>query len=148
MNLTDFTNLTNCICSNTRPNVHKLSEKQLLDIIMQWDGYWYNGKHTRADMVDKVFQLWSDREISNDITQEPITCLICWDNLTNGNNMSFPCGHKFHSTCIVKSVLVHSTNTYINYLDDNEKQSVSIDFNCPQCKQLIDCVGFSKSNPN
>ena len=29
-------------------------------------------------------------------------CLICWDALTNGNNMTFECGHKFHSKCIFR----------------------------------------------
>jgi len=134
----------NCIEFNTRPNVHKLTKQELLEIIIYWDDSWYQNYHTRSDMVDKVFQLWSECELI-DIDNHPIECFICWDKLTNGNNMTFGCGHKFHSTCIVKNVLIHSTDSYINYIGDDEKKSVKIDYNCPQCKKLIEFIEFNKN---
>ena len=134
----------NCIKHNTRPNVHKLSESKLLEIISEYDNTWYESKYTRSDMVNKIFQLWSEYELT-DIDNKPLECLICWDKLTNGNNMTFECGHKFHSICIVKNVLIYSTDSYINYLDDKEKQTIKIDYTCPQCKKSVDFVEFNKN---
>ena len=140
---------SNFIRLNTRPNVYKLSEQELLEIIIKLEPRWDNIEqiHTRTDMVDKIFQLWADHELTNH-DNIPITCLICWDKLTNGNNLTFECGHKFHSTCIVKNVLIFSTDTYINYINDNEKKTSKIDFTCPQCKKSIDFVEFNKLENN
>jgi hypothetical protein len=139
---------TNCIKYITRPNLYKLNEDQLLDIIYKYEPEWNIKKEYsrgRDDMVVKVFDLWSNYELEG-IDSKPIECLICWDALTNGNNITFECGHKFHSKCIVKSLLIFSTDTYINYLDDKEKNSVDIEYCCPQCKKSIELIKFSKNN--
>jgi hypothetical protein len=64
----------NWIKSNTRPNIDELDEMELLDIIMKYDGSWYNLKHTRLDMVNKVLQLWKEYALYNynDKSLEPI----------------------------------------------------------------------------
>ncbi len=136
---------TQCIKQSYRPNLHKLTEINLLEIIEHYDKSWYNNKQNRDDMVAKVFDLWAKYELV-DINSNPIACLICWDNLTNGNNMTFECGHKFHSYCIVKSLLVHSTDTYINKINDNEiQEKFKIEYSCPQCKKFIDSVELNKN---
>lgn len=129
----------------TRPNLHKLTEIELLEIINYYDKSWYNKNKTRDDMVLKVFKLWSNYELLN-INNESIECLICYDNLTNGNNMTFECGHKFHSSCVVKSLLIYSTDTYINKINDNEiTDKFKIEYCCPQCKKIIDSIEFYKN---
>jgi hypothetical protein len=138
----------NTIKQNTRPNLHKLSEKELIEIIKTNDNSWKKleepDKITRTELVDKIFQLWSDCELIDNLGKS-IECLICCDPLTNGNNLTFECGHKFHSLCVCKHLLVFSTDSYQNYLDDKEKQSVKIDYCCPQCKKSIDFVEFNKN---
>lgn len=132
----------------TRPNLHKYNESKLLEIINEYDKTWFNTNKTRDDMVSKVFELWSNYELvdSNSNPTNPIECLICWDNLTNGNNLTFECGHKFHSSCVIKSLLVHSTDTYINKMNDDEiKGKFSVEYSCPQCKKFIDKVEFDKN---
>lgn len=135
----------NCIKQSTRPNLHKLTEENLLEIIKNYDLEWVkNTNASRDDMVVKIFKLWSEYELK-DNKLNPIECLICWDILTNGNNMSFECGHKFHSNCIVKSLLVFSTDTYINKMNDNEIiGNFKIEYCCPQCKKSIENIEFSK----
>lgn len=133
----------------TRPNLHKLSENELLEIINCYDKTWYTINNdiikTRDDMVKKIIELWANYELL-DTNSNPIECLVCWDVLTNGNNMTFECGHKFHSSCIVKSLLIHSTDTYINKMNDKEiKDKFKIEYNCPQCKKLIDWAEIDKN---
>ena len=139
---------TQCIKLSTRPNLHKLTETDLLEIINHYDETWYNNNFTRDDMVIKVFDLWANYELC-DYNFKPIECLVCWDTLTNGNNMTFECGHKFHSSCVVKSLLIHSTDTYINKMADKEIEGkFKVEYSCPQCKKLLDCVEFDKNNKN
>lgn len=135
-----------CIKYSNRPNLHKLTETNLLEIINHYDKSWYNDNKTRDDMVSKVFDLWANYELV-DSNCNQVECLICWDVLTNGNNMTFECGHKFHSSCIVKSLMIHSTDTYINKINNNEVQGkFKIEYSCPQCKKCIDSIEFEKNN--
>jgi len=141
---------TQYIKQSTRPNLHKISELTLLEIINHYDKNWYsdNNRQTRDDMVAKVFDLWANYELC-DCNSKPIECLICWDLLTNGNNMTFECGHKFHSSCIVKSLMVHSTHTYINKMADKDIEGkFNVEYSCPQCKKLLDCIEFDKNVNN
>ena len=140
-----------CIKQLTRPNLHKITETTLLEIINYYDKNWFkdnNNNATRDDMVAKVFDLWSNYELV-DTNSKPIECLICWDVLTNGNNMTFECGHKFHSSCVVKSLLIHSTDTYINKMADKViKDKFKVEYSCPQCKKLLDWIEFDKNVNN
>ena len=132
------------IKQSTRPNLYKLTESELLNIINYYEPEWMNNKYTRDDMVAKIFKLWSEYVLI-DHNSNPIECLICWDYLTNGNNMTFECGHKFHSSCIVKSLLIHSTETYINKMNNEEiKENFMVEYCCPQCKNCIDKIQFIK----
>ena len=138
----------NIIKQNTRPNLHKLSEKELINVIKNNYNSWEKIENLenmpRTKLVDKIFELWSDDEL-NDHSNKPIECLICSDPLTNGNNLTFECGHKFHSGCVIKHILVFSIDSYQNYLNDNEKNSIKIEYCCPQCKKSIDYVEFNKN---
>lgn len=136
-----------CIKKSTRPNLHKLTEVDLLKIINYYEPEWVDEKYNRDDMVAKIFKLWSEFILIDD-NSNPIECLVCWDLLTNGNNMTFECGHKFHSSCIVKSLLIHSTDSYINKMSDKEIQGkFMIEYCCPQCKNCIDSIQFTKQCP-
>ena len=133
------------INQSTRPNLYKLTEIELLDIINYHEPEWIkNNRYTRDDMVSKIFKLWSEHVLIDHNTN-PIECLICWDYLTNGNNMTFECGHKFHSSCIVKSLLIYSTKTYIDKMNDEEiKNNFTVEYYCPQCRNYIDKIDFIK----
>ena len=48
--------------SNTRPNLDTLTEMELLDVIMEYDGAWYKQTHTHTDMVEKIMLLWLERQ--------------------------------------------------------------------------------------
>ena len=133
-----------CIKYNTRPNVHKLTEQELTTIIMEYDSDWISLNKTRNQLVEKIFELWSGHPIL-DYANNPIDCLICLDVLTSGNNMTFECGHKFHSSCICKSILVRSGDKYKQELEDKEKDKIQLDFNCPQCNMSIDKYIINKS---
>lgn len=136
-----------CIKNINRPNLHLLTEDNLLEIINEWDKLWYNKSKSRNDMVEKIFNLWSEYNIIDSKGLE-IDCLICWDKITNGDNMTFTCGHKFHSKCIIKSILIRSIDCSINFIKDDEKNEMDIDYNCPQCKNKIESVNFNKNSYN
>lgn len=135
----------NCICNSTRPNLHKLSETDLREIIYQWDSQWLKEPRNRDELVSKIFELWANKELVG-IDSKPLECLICCDILTNGNNMTFECGHKFHSICIVKHLLVFTSSSYKDFLEDKEKNNMNLDYNCPQCKKQIDSIYFGKND--
>ncbi len=141
----------NCVKYFSRPNLYKLSESELLNIINEYEPDWINNYTNKSnifmrdEMVAKVTKLWSEY-ILKDNNLNPIECLICWDNLTNGNNMTFECGHKFHSCCIVKNLLIFSTDTYIEKNNDKEINNFKIEYCCPQCKRTIDSINFDKNN--
>jgi len=120
------------INKSTRPNLYKLTEIELFDIINYHDPEWIiNNKYTLYDMVIKIFKLWSEYVLIYD-NLNPIECLVCWDYLINGNNMTFECGYKFHSSCIVKSLLINSTKTYIDKMNDEEiKNNFTVEYCCP-----------------
>ena len=140
----------NYIEQSTRPNLHKLTEEELTNIIISYnftalDEYkTITKKPSRTELVDKIFELWSNHELV-DHFDKSIECLICYDHLTNGNNLTFECGHKFHSRCVIKHLLVFSTDSYKNYLEDKEKNSIKIEYCCSICKKSIDCVEFNKN---
>jgi hypothetical protein len=147
----DLEKITHYIEQSTRPNLHKLTEDKLESIIISYNYTAldefdkYKKKPSRAELVDKIFELWSSHELKDHL-DNPIECLICYDPLTNGNNLTFECGHKFHSGCVIKHLLVHSTDSYKNYLDDTEKTNIKIEYCCPQCKKIIDFVQFNKNS--
>jgi hypothetical protein len=138
----------NYIKQLTRPNLHKITEIELLNIILEYDNTFVKNNEkifSRTELVDKIFELWSLNELVDHLDKS-IECLICCDPLTNGNNLTFECGHKFHSGCIVKHLLVHSTSMYSEFITDNEKKSIKIEYDCPQCKKFIDSVECDKNN--
>ena len=132
-------NYINSICKTKRPNVRDFTEDDLKTIIIHWDNKWLNSLETitRTKLVDKVFDLWSKYQLDEE-------CLVCCDNLTNGDNLTFECGHKFHSSCVIKHLLFFSTDSYIDFINDKEKNSTKIEYCCPQCKKSIDFVEFNK----
>jgi len=38
------------------------------------------------------------------LTQEPIECPICYDEIGNKNNITTECGHQFHASCLMKNI--------------------------------------------
>lgn len=140
-------NLNNLINSNTRPDTSKLSDKELIQIITNNEPKWLNSNidSSRLELIEKVFELWSNIELV-DINGNNIECLICYDNLTQGNNLTLCCGHKFHSNCLIKNVVYKTSYTYDNCLTDTESNSnkIIIDCVCPQCNTSIEKFNFDK----
>ena len=145
------------IRQNIRPELDKLSDQELVNIIVQNDNDWYKLKNStnptnstkikRIELVDKIFELWAGYElVDSSEKSKPIECLICCDILTNGNNLTFECGHKFHSICVIKHVMHHSIDIYQNYINDTELTltQTNIDYSCPQCKKIINSIEIKK----
>ncbi len=129
------------ISQSTRPNLHNISTSDLEKIINDLN---YNNidaltplsSLTRDEMVSVIFKLWAEHEIL-DHNSKQIECLICCEFLTNGDNLTFECGHKFHSKCIIAHV-VHSTiERHTDLQIDNEKNKDDLKYKCPQCKKEI-----------
>lgn len=137
------------ITQNTRPNLQKLTNNELIDIINNSEDIDIENlkKMPRITLIDNIYRLWSNNEI-NDHFNKPIECLICYDLLKNGDNMTFVCGHKFHSSCVIKHLLIFSTDSYHNYLNDDNIQSIKIEYCCPQCRYSIEHLEFNKNLEN
>lgn len=135
------------IHSNTRPDTSKLSDEELIQIIIQNEPDWFrdNNSKTRLELIEKVFELWSNSELT-DSNDNFIECLICYDNLTQGNNLTLCCGHKFHSNCLIKNVVYKTSYIYDICLTDhtNNSNKIVIECACPQCNIVIDKYNFFK----
>ncbi len=79
---------------------------------------------SRDLMISKVNEIWN-----NLILGPEIDCPICLDSITNSNNMITNCGHYFHSTCMIKYIVMSKSNNQIC---------------CPKCRTNI----YSKDEPN
>jgi hypothetical protein len=96
-------------------------------------------------MIKKIFELWSEQEIL-DQTNLPIMCTICYENITNGDNMTYPCGHQTHSTCAMRGILVRSADMFASGLNNKEKQQIDLDCLCVQCNIQIVSHVVDKQN--
>jgi hypothetical protein len=137
------------IHSNTRPDTSNLSDKELKQIIILIKPDWFgdNQNKSRLELIEKVFELWSNMELT-DSNDNTIECLICYDNLTQGNNLTLCCGHKFHSNCLIKNVVFRTAYKYDICLTDpdNNSNKIVIECVCPQCNTTIDEYNFFKPN--
>ncbi len=145
------TKINNLINSNTRPDTSKLSDEELIQIIIQNNPEYLttNNDKSRLKLIEKVFELWSCKEIT-DSNDNFIECLICYDNLTQGNNLTLCCGHKFHSNCLIKTIVYKTAYIYDICLTDssNNSNKIIIECVCPQCNTVIEKYNFFKPNIN
>ncbi len=131
--------------TNTRPVVDKFTNEDLVKIITHFEPELNTNYLTRIDLVKKIFELWNEQELF-DINSNTIECLICYDNLTQGNNLTLSCGHKFHSTCLIRTAVYKTAYTFDVCIKDTENNSnkIVIDCQCPQCNTSIDQYTFFK----
>ncbi len=143
------TNFNHIICSNTRPDTSKLSDDELKQIIIQNEPEYFTNNKSRLELIEKVFELWSNKEIT-DSNDNFIECLICYNNLTQGNNLTLCCGHKFHSNCLIKTIVYKTSYIYDICLSDptNNSNKIIIECVCPQCNTAIEKYNFFKPNIN
>ncbi len=128
-----------------RPDVSSLSDDQLFEIIKTYCKDSFDKKTERIKMIEKIFSIWSNCDLL-DKSNQSIDCLICYEPLTQGDNMTVKCGHQFHSTCISKFVLVNISEKAIQGYLGKDGASVSLDFSCPQCNTPISTHSFAKSD--
>ena len=131
---------TDCIYERERPNLSEVIDSALIQILLTHDYEWINPERTRVEMIKKIFEIWAEQEIL-DHTNNPITCTICYDTLTNGDNLTYPCGHQTHSTCAMKGILVRCAEKFASGLNNKEKQQIDLDCLCVQCN--IQIVSYS-----
>ncbi len=131
--------------TNTRPSVDKLTTEELAKIIVHFEPDFDTTNLSRIDFVKKIFDLWNNQELF-DSNSNNIECLICYDNLTQGNNLTLCCGHKFHSTCLIKTAVYKTAYTFDVCIGDTENNTnkIIIDCQCPQCNTSIDQFTFFK----
>ena len=129
-----------------RPDISSYSNEHLFQIICNYDKGWTitNVNPTRIQMVEKIFSLWAEHELL-DIDFKPISCLICDDALVQGNHMTFECGHQFHCSCIIKFILVKTSEKSIRDYSNDKINTLKLDFNCPQCNTNISTHLIDKS---
>jgi hypothetical protein len=125
------------ILSFVRPNLAILDDDKLKEIINSVDKDFQFENINRIDLVNKIFELWSVHSLN-------IQCNICYEFMTNGDNMTFYCGHKFHASCIIKYCIINAVDNYKNDLQNQDKSDINIDFKCPQCNLLIENISFEK----
>lgn len=120
-------------------------DEQLNNIIREKDPDWIDKE--RKICLEKIRELWNDIELT-DKNKNILECLICCDSLTNNNNLTLECGHKFHSKCLIQSIIIKDSTIFCkNLKDSKEKEIDDIELKhiCPQCNNLIYNYKFSKS---
>ncbi len=132
--------------NNRRPDPSNLTDEDLYNVINHYDKDWLtnNPNHERYQVIEHIFYLWSNHNLL-DKYHEPIDCLICYDKLSQGNNLSFECGHQFHSDCIIKFIIIKTSEKSIRDFADDKISDIKLNFNCPQCCNLICSHEINKS---
>ena len=59
-------------------------------------------------MILKVNDIWNNLVLGPDID-----CPICLEIITNEDNMITNCGHYFHSSCMIKYIVMSKSNNSI-----------------------------------
>jgi hypothetical protein len=135
----------NCIEKSIRPDLTIYSDGELAQIVLEYDSEWYTPERTRIEMIHKIFDLWANFELT-DNQSNTIGCIICGDNLTNGDNITLYCGHKFHSSCVIQSLLVRCANLLINGLNNKDIATIVLNSQCPECNSITNSYQFNKSD--
>ena len=132
-----------CIYKRERPDLSIASDGDLEQILLEHDSEWFTPEKTRAENIKRIFEIWAEQEIL-DQTNNPITCTICYENITNGDNMTLPCGHQTHSTCMLKGVLIRCADIFASGLKDKDIPQIELNYTCTQCNVKIDSYSIDK----
>ena len=136
---------TDCIYERERPDLSGVSDSELMQILIAHDSEWININRLHDDMIKRIFKIWAEQEIL-DHTNNPITCTICYDTLTNGDNMTYPCGHQFHSTCAMRGILIRCAEKFTSGLNNKDSPQIELDCLCAQCNVKIDSYSVNKQD--
>jgi len=126
---------------------------ELEQILLEYDADWVNPERThgdmiertRGDMIKRIFEIWAEQEIL-DKSNNPIICSICEDTLTNGDNMTYPCGHQLHSTCMSRYIIINCVEKFSSEINNKEKQQIEFDYKCPNCNVAFGSYTFQKQD--
>lgn len=137
----------NCIKKRWRPDLSVATDGELEQILLEHDADWFTPEKTRNENINRIFELWAEQEIQDQLNN-PINCTICYENLSNGNNMTFPCGHQFHSLCVIRAVSIRCSEKCITKLNDKDAPNIELDYFCAQCNVKMDSYSIDKSTIN
>ena len=134
---------TNCIFKRDRPDLSEVKTSDLEQILLTHDYEWINPERTRVEMIHRIFELWSEKEIL-DQTNKPIICAICTDTLTNGDNMTYTCGHQMHSGCMSRYIIINCVEKFSSGMKNNDVKELEFDYKCPNCRVIFGSYVFKK----
>lgn len=118
----------NCILdSKIKPDLTKLTNEQLLEIILNNGTQIDNLNNDRNQLINIVIKLWSENKY-----YDSIDCPICLDSVTNLDHIVTKCGHYFHASCYTKYI-------FKSIVNDKSKE-----LKCPKCRDLL--INMNESN--
>ncbi len=134
-----------CIFDQFRPDyLSAATDGDLTQILLEYDANWVNPERTRGDMIKKIFEIWAEQEIL-DKSKNRIICIICGETLKNGNNMTYPCGHSLHSSCMSRYIIINCVEKFSSEIN-NKEQQIEFDYKCPHCNVPFETYTFSKQD--
>lgn len=86
--------------------------------------------------VANINDLWENFPVFNN-SNEIIDCVICLNNITNSNNITFQCNHITHSTCFLDYLFSNLKNIFYNMNTFNSNEKITKLFRCPQCRNYL-----------
>lgn len=110
--------------SKCKPDLTNYSYEELFESVSKYDTKITNYENkSKAELVKIIIDLWKNRAIGIDIS-----CPICLELVSNGDNMITDCCHYFHSSCMIKYILSSKVKK-------NFKKNKNI--TCPQCRKIF-----------
>jgi len=104
------------------PDTLSYSNEELNNIIKKEIAEWENAE--RKVCLEKIKELWNNKELK-DKKNNLIECLICCEGLTNNNNLTLECGHKFHSLCLIQSIIIKDSIIFSKNIKDSHEKEVN-----------------------
>lgn len=92
-----------------------------------------NNNIDKNALIDKLNNLWSNFPLL-DNNNEPIDCIICFNHLTNLDNLIFKCSHLTHSSCFFNYLFSNLKNISSNTTINNNIENY---FRCPKCRMYL-----------
>jgi len=100
-----------------KPNIIEFTNEELIEIIKKDNESIETNNLSRDTLITKVNSIWDNLVLGPDID-----CPICLENITNSDNMITNCKHYFHSSCMIKYIVMSKSNNSIC---------------CPKCRTNI-----------
>jgi len=130
-------NLNDILKNKIKPNLTNYSIDELKIMIFNYfqnsnpnDNLENIENKNKFELDEIIIKLWNNYPISNN-NSDIINCVVCFNPITNSDNLLMRCNHQIHSSCFFNYLFTNLTNNNFN------SNTLSNLFRCPECRNYL-----------